>query len=550
MPAPPNMVAKSLETWQNSPPSQEIDTSIGDPYNNPYTRDYLPPEEEQIQKQAAFATAIMDREFWQHDIYNNAKIARSNWAANVAGMPSDLVGLAIMATAADPYRRQYVLDMMGVDSVWDIPSAVPGNSDQWANWLGGDPDHPSMFATALAAPGEWLKGSALGVKLGLNAGRKGAMKTADMVVKNERLTRLKEFQALDKQRNLPAYDEAAWKQTGWYKGEDGQPRFWISDADAKVSLTQDKMAEWTKGMKPGDKKEIPVRLRDVFEHDELYELYPEIGDMRLVMHVLADKNGRIWINEPTKVAQKVQGSVSTTPSGIVTKMELFSGGSKDVLKRYFLHEVQHVIQTVEGFAGGASTRTMSNEAIERFVRITKDKEAVKLIENGVDDVDTLALELEKMGWDKGSIKEILDDENSLVMDYMAAKWGNEDDRLWELGTEIDGAMQASRSDLVHLLNYLGINDEKGAMEVAYELGDKLRFEDMALLKSAAYKHAYGEAEARLAEAMRKHRSITRPPDPNELKDVTKPLSVGEMKKPGMVVPAELADIPVADVSVK
>ena len=117
--------------------------------------------------------------------------------------------------------------------------------------------------------------------------------------------------------------ENIWKDTGWYRNVDGAWRFEISDDAVE-------MADSTKWAK----KE---KLGHIIDHPELFESYPELKNT--VVNVV--KNPLV----------KTSGAYDVDNKSIT--ITLGSSSDEDI-KQVLLHEVQHAIQAIEGFATGAN----------------------------------------------------------------------------------------------------------------------------------------------------------------------------------------------------
>ena len=117
--------------------------------------------------------------------------------------------------------------------------------------------------------------------------------------------------------------ENIWKNTGWYRNVDGAWRFEISDDAVE-------MADSTKWVK----KE---KLGHIIDHPELFESYPELKNtvVNVVKNPLAVTSGAYDVDNK---------SITIT---------LGSSSDEDI-KQVLLHEVQHAIQAIEGFATGAN----------------------------------------------------------------------------------------------------------------------------------------------------------------------------------------------------
>jgi hypothetical protein len=123
------------------------------------------------------------------------------------------------------------------------------------------------------------------------------------------------------------------KGTGWFRGADKQWRYEIDDSTAKLN---DKWAD-----NPSDtQKQLgfkAVPLPEVIDHPELYAAYPQLKDYKVVY----DNNfkGIAEFSGETITVGK-QAYVGNTPA------------YKD--KSIIMHEVQHAIQDIEGFAKGGT----------------------------------------------------------------------------------------------------------------------------------------------------------------------------------------------------
>lgn len=118
--------------------------------------------------------------------------------------------------------------------------------------------------------------------------------------------------------------------TGLERGAEGKWRREFSDKDARIL---------DNGFLPVENSDYKVGLlKDVFKHDELYRVYPEIGDMLIV------------IDPKKKSGATFYGAKNT----MVVSEKAFE--DTDRLRQTFLHEIQHWIQHKEGFAYGSDVK--------------------------------------------------------------------------------------------------------------------------------------------------------------------------------------------------
>lgn len=160
-------------------------------------------------------------------------------------------------------------------------------------------------------------------------------------------------------------------ETGFSRGADGKWRHEIDDSTAKVN---DKWLETAKARFYTDsKKPHPVHtstLGEVLDHPELYKAYPELKNVTVKRDPNMEDLGRF-----------------DTEKNI-----LWLGREAYKDKGIIMHEVQHVIQGIEGFAQGGSAATIADDIyrlkfqdpidqlLPHYVHLKK--EAVRVTEEG------------------------------------------------------------------------------------------------------------------------------------------------------------------------
>lgn len=107
-----------------------------------------------------------------------------------------------------------------------------------------------------------------------------------------------------------------WQSTGWFKDKDGAWKFEIGDNDAKII-----------GKEGG-------KLDEILDFGELYKSYPQLKDIKVGFARLGDGT-----------------SGHTASDGSITINSSLDDAS---IKSVLLHEVQHKIQEIEGFARGSN----------------------------------------------------------------------------------------------------------------------------------------------------------------------------------------------------
>lgn len=178
-----------------------------------------------------------------------------------------------------------------------------------------------------------------------------------------------DLEALDRAQDMERRGvamETIFQETGWYTGADGKWRFEIDDSGMEYSrwgdmnrsdraeyarfrelegrfidgtITQEEQTELRslleEGHGPGRAEEQQtLRLADFLRHDELYQNYPQLRQATLRF---AD------------LPEGTHGSYNTGTNTITLNNSL-----RDAPEDTLVHEIQHAIQSAEGFSGGSS----------------------------------------------------------------------------------------------------------------------------------------------------------------------------------------------------
>lgn len=225
-----------------------------------------------------------------------------------------------------------------LQDVWDAATAVRDTS---GTGLGPMP-RPSQYSPEVFEQilGHGMAGALTGItgnlprlmvkppagtaELGIFGGRNAKTANQEMLAKAEQM-------AAD---GVPRED--IWKQTGWFQGVDGKWRFEIDDSQSVL----------------GHGKTIGEALK----HDPLASAYPETAGYEF---------------EVGPLGRKMHGSFSPGHAdvGIPPVITVSQDGPRGLSST--LHEVQHGVQGMEGFATGANQFGMSPEAMKIYRDIRK-----------------------------------------------------------------------------------------------------------------------------------------------------------------------------------
>lgn len=123
------------------------------------------------------------------------------------------------------------------------------------------------------------------------------------------------------------------QSTGWFCGVDGKWRFEIGDSEAVLyRLTRQAMQQFrTQGR-------ADVKLHEVLAHDALFAAYPQLAHLDVCL-----KNGHYG-------GQFERGQGNLDGASIVLGVDTQARIGLSVL----MHEIQHAVQEIEGFASGGS----------------------------------------------------------------------------------------------------------------------------------------------------------------------------------------------------
>lgn len=152
-----------------------------------------------------------------------------------------------------------------------------------------------------------------------------------------RLAKTADQAALSKAEELAANGaprEQIWNDTGWFQGADGKWRFEIDDSTSVA------------------KAGTPGTVQQKLTHPELTAAYPDIADVRLR-----------WGEAPGRGSHQMR-----SPSGSPENIGLSQADPMSKSKEILLHELQHAVQSREGFTSGASPSWFNQQDDAKLAR--------------------------------------------------------------------------------------------------------------------------------------------------------------------------------------
>ena len=155
-------------------------------------------------------------------------------------------------------------------------------------------------------------------------GMKNAIKNDTGYLKLER-----DYNKAQQMQKAGIDNENIRQETGWFQDKNGDWKFEFSDKD--MALKENIKLE----------KNKTYKLSDILEHDTLFTVYPDL------------KNYKITFSE----LQKANGSYNINDKGIrINNNKLNTKNYKINIEGTLIHEIQHAIQSIEGFEGGKSSK--------------------------------------------------------------------------------------------------------------------------------------------------------------------------------------------------
>lgn len=178
-----------------------------------------------------------------------------------------------------------------------------------------------------------------------------------------------------KKRKKPSIIKLA---TGWEYGKDKKWRYEIDDSNISL-ITPTTNNDWKDINRGQFNIGIPfnyngidrsfAKLEEVINHKELFNAYPELKKVDIKVSFVTSR----LFGDDIQPGE-VEGGVIKRPGGNyeITINTHYSTSNENILS-YIIHEIQHVIQDIEGFAQGSSPEEQGSE--EEYFRVAGEVEA-------------------------------------------------------------------------------------------------------------------------------------------------------------------------------
>lgn len=154
-------------------------------------------------------------------------------------------------------------------------------------------------------------------------------------------------------------NEEIRKKTNWFQDKQGKWKFEISDHNAILSNDI--------------KKNTNYKLSDIFNHSDLYEMYPKLKKIKIKFKNISNYNN-----------EQVGGQyVPLTNTIEINNKMLEKNNANLVIKKTLLHEIQHYIQKIEHFDKGY-TGNKTGEYFENIGEIEASNTANRVTLNEIE----------------------------------------------------------------------------------------------------------------------------------------------------------------------
>jgi hypothetical protein len=152
-------------------------------------------------------------------------------------------------------------------------------------------------------------------------------------------------------------EQQIWLETGWQHFKDGW-KTEIEDGQLK-NITLD----FSKNKEGFSKNVAETTLSEIYENDDLYNLYPSLKDLKVVFY------------QEDGVSENDNSDAFVEDGILYLNFNSYEGADKNDRDAYIeaenlvVHEIQHLIQQIEGFERGGSAELFTGQVDELFNEI-------------------------------------------------------------------------------------------------------------------------------------------------------------------------------------
>ena len=131
-----------------------------------------------------------------------------------------------------------------------------------------------------------------------------------------------------------------------YRGVDGHWRFEFSDKDAT----------FINGFEKLEGKELETTLSKILKHDNLYKFYPNLKNVPI--HLVKNQKMQEYMDATDIAKKEYYAAYDSNTKSIYINSDMFK---EDDARNSLLHEIQHAVQDIEGFANGSADTDYNND---------------------------------------------------------------------------------------------------------------------------------------------------------------------------------------------
>jgi hypothetical protein len=163
---------------------------------------------------------------------------------------------------------------------------------------------------------------------------------------------------------------------GLFKLPDNQFRFEIDDRPAAIKIDIDDDADALfsnitsdalERVLPNTERGASKKLGDFLDHDELFENYPQLKNYETIITFDPKSDSRGSFSPSRKTITVNLADMRPLGDGAVSGASL-----KRQIKSTLVHEIQHAVQEIEGFARGYNTQASGTQPVIQAIRNNKD----------------------------------------------------------------------------------------------------------------------------------------------------------------------------------
>ena len=187
---------------------------------------------------------------------------------------------------------------------------------------------------------------------------------------------IKKLEEFETKRRIIGSDTS---NTGWIlHPTTSRPVFEISDAEATINnkfITGPMLKKSDIFKQPTDMDQVTT-LQEIFKHKELYKLYPDLKNMRVIINKTLPLGtsgsfqqtamyGPVLTIAPYREIAK---SININPDTItqIPNIDFAIENTIEEYKKTILHEVQHAVQKIENFQSGANIDSSGSKFMDWF----------------------------------------------------------------------------------------------------------------------------------------------------------------------------------------